>query len=107
MYDSIIDCLKKSGNPVFNRTGSQKHTNMPGWREHVADLYKASRDIRETWLCARPKQGTLFDLHKNAKARCKYAIRLIKINEQRMRRESLARNCPAKIWALSGRKSNI
>ena len=65
---------------------------MPGWKEHVADLYNASRELREMWLGAgKPKQGPLFELHKNAKARCKYAIRYIQNNENIMRKESLAK----------------
>ena len=60
--------------------------------EHVADPYNASRELREIWLGAgKPKQGPLFELHKNAKARCKYAIRYIQNNENIMCKESLAK----------------
>ncbi len=38
----------------------------------------------------KPRQAPIHELHKRTKARCKYAIRLIKSHENVLRRESLA-----------------
>ena len=94
-YEDIVSCLRKAGNSVVNdcsgHASQYKFKCKPGWNDHVADLYAQSRSIFKRWIAdGKPKHGPLFEEHRKARAKCKYAIRFIKSNENALRKESLA-----------------
>ena len=76
---------------------------MPGWNEHVSELYEASRETRKMWLNqGKPRHGPLFEMHNKTRLRVKYAIRYIKNHETQLRREALAKKLadgkPNEFW---------
>lgn len=92
LYDELVSCLISAGEQVCSAR-KQTNFNKPGWSDYVSDLYKASKDTLRLWREAgKPRQGHIYELHRQTKARCKYAIRFIKKNENTLRRESLAKN---------------
>ena len=50
----------------------------------------------------KPRQGQIFELYRQSKSRCKYAIRYIKRHENSLRKESLDRKLvdknPIEFW---------
>lgn len=93
-YDDIVACLKRAEIQVFKHAKSSKSrfVNKPGWSEYVADIYSASKDAFSAWRNAgKPTQGPIHHRYKGTRARCKYAVRFVKKNENSLRRESLAR----------------
>ncbi len=93
-YNSIISCLKKSSDVVFqtNKGRPNINHNKPGWAEYVSECYQIAKNARSVWLRNnKPCQGPIFDMYKNTNAKCKYAIRFIKRNENHLRKEALAK----------------
>ena len=91
-YNTIMSSLVKAGDSIFKKYKGEKF-NRPGWQDHVADLYQASRDARSQWLeVGQPRQGPVFELYKQTKARTKCAIRFIKRHENQLRKEALAKS---------------
>ena len=84
---SLIDSSEKIASSKNNNS-----MHRPGWNDHVADLYEASRETRLLWLSqGKPRHGPIFDIHIRTKLRVTYAIRYIKRNENLLRREALAK----------------
>ena len=91
---------------VFQQAGNGRggnYSNKPGLADYVPDLYKDYRDIGIMWCNAgRPRQGQIFELYRQSKSRCKYAIRYIKRHENSLRKDSLARKLvekkPRELW---------
>ena len=55
-------------------------------------LIYISREVKHMWVNAgKPRQGSVYDLHVKSKAKFMYALRFIKINENILRREALAK----------------
>ena len=91
-YNEILSCLKQASDTVFEQSAPSKFEIKPGWSEYVAELYKMSRATGRMWCnTGKPRQGEIDELHRSAKAKCKYAIRFIKNHANDMRRESLAK----------------
>ena len=93
MYQECLSVLLTAGEQVSRKFSCPDGSfNRPGWNDYVADLYQASRDQYLRWLQAgRPRDGPVAELHFEAKARFKYALRYIKRHENQLRREALAR----------------
>ena len=91
-FCNIIKCLNISSEQICNNNNNRKFVNKPGWSDHVSDLYKYSREIRQLWLDnGKPRQGPLFNEFSRSKVRFKYALRFIQKNETILRKESLAK----------------
>ena len=89
-YQDITSNLSKSSNHMLK--GQKNYKNRPGWSDHVADLYKYTREIRQMWIeNGSSRQGPLFHELLRSKARFKYAKRYIDRNEDLLRKESLAK----------------
>ena len=105
-YIAILASLQDASSSVFQLAGNGRggnYSNKPGWADYVSDLYKESRDIGKMWCNAgKPRQGQIFELYRQSKSRCKYAIRYIKRHENSLRKESLARKLvdknPMEFW---------
>ena len=79
---------KKSAVMVYRR---RKHSNKPGWNDHVADLHKDARECFVMWCNnGKPRQGCIFDLMRQTRSQFKYALGTVKNNENVLRRESVA-----------------
>ena len=107
MYGEIIGCLRHASDSIFNPNNNSDRNsaciNKPGWADYVADLYDDSKTIGKLWCNAgKPRQGQIYNMYRNAKSRCKYAIRFIKRHENTLRRESLAKKLvgrePKEFW---------
>ena len=91
MYNDIVSSLLHAGEQITH-TNKKKYTHKPGWAEYVDDLYDASRETRGMWMNAgKPRQAPISELHVKSKARFKYALRLIRNNENILRKEALAK----------------
>ena len=91
LYHDITKSLIDSGEKIAS-SKNNKSMHRPGWNDHVADLYEASRETRLLWLSqGKPRHGPIFDIHIRTKLRVTYAIRYIKRNENLLRREALAK----------------
>ena len=94
-YNEIVTCLIKSWEQVTPGSTRKQNMNKSGWSVHVAELYKASKDTYKTWASnGKPRNGPIYEMYRSSRAQCKlyiYAIRYIKSNEDRLRRESLAK----------------
>ena len=96
MYGEIIGCLRHASDSIFTPNNNSERNsasmNKPGWADYVADLYDDSKTIGKLWCNAgKPRQGQIYNMYRNDKSRCKYAIRFIKRHENTLRRESLAK----------------
>ena len=65
----------------------------PGWTDYVSDLYDYSKTCGQIWLNENlPRQGIIHENYIRARARFKYAVKYIKKNEDKLRKESMAKN---------------
>ena len=91
-YNNILDSIRKAGSHLYSHK-SENYTQRPGWTEHVAELYKYSKKCRQNWREANePRQGIIHEEYIQSRARFKYALRSITKNEDRMRKEAMAKN---------------
>ena len=99
LFKDITDSLTNASSKIFG-CRDKRNANVPGWTDHVADLYDASREARSLWLShGKPRQGPIYDLHLKSKMNVKYAIRYVKKHEAQLRKDSLAKklsNCNSK-----------
>ena len=98
LYDKLVHCLVRAGKETLSgRTVDGKRFTKPGWNDHVKELYEIWRENFIAWKEAgKPRQGPLFEAHKESKASSKRAIRYIKRHENELRREALARKLVSK-----------
>ena len=93
LYEGIVVCLSKAGQVISadsKKKGGQ--FSKTGWNQFVKEHYNRSREYFIAWKEAgKPRQGPIFEAHKEAKASCKRAIRYIKKHENELRREALGR----------------
>ena len=91
-HENIINSLKKSSNHLHSN-GSKNYIQRPGWTDYVSDLYDYSKTCRQIWLNGnQPRQGIIHENYIRARARFKYAVKYIKKNEDKLRKESMAKN---------------
>ena len=91
-YNKILDSIKKASSHLYCQK-SENFTHKPGWTEYVAELYNFSKTCRRNWREANePRQGIIHEEYIKSRARFKLALRSITRNEDRMRKEAMARN---------------
>ena len=74
-----IVTLLQSSKKLSNRR--RKHSNQPGWNDHVADLHKDARECFVMWCNnGKPRQGWIFDLMHQTRSQFKYALRTVNMN---------------------------
>ena len=100
-YEGLVRVLTEASKKLSNRR--RKHSNQPGWNDHVADLHKDARECFVMWCNnGKPRQGWIFDLMHQTRSQFKYALRTVKNNENVLRKESLANklSCsnPNRFW---------
>ena len=103
LYSDIVNSLIQPGEQIM-QNDKKKYSHKPGWAEYVDDLYDTSREIRQIWINAgKPRQGPVHDQHVKCKSRFKYALRFIKNNENKLRKEALAKKLadlnPKAFWS--------
>ena len=94
-YENLISSIKSADTEAFanERNGRRdKAYNRPGWSDYIDELHQSARECFLLWRdTGKPRQGQIFDLMQQSRARFKYAIRAIKQRENALRRESLAK----------------
>ena len=91
-YNNIINSLMKSSKHLYNNR-SENYTQRPGWTDYVSDLHDYSKTCRQIWMNEnQPRQGIIHENYIRARARFKYAVKYIKKNEEKLRKESMAKN---------------
>ena len=95
-YNNVIAGILKSGKHLGgNRTDNYKI--RPGWTEYVSDLYDYSKQCRRIWLeKEEPEDGDEHDEYVRSRAQFKYALRSISRNEDKLRKESMAKKLSEK-----------
>ena len=95
-YNSILDSLIKAGTHL-TCLRDENYVQKPGWTEYVSELYDYSKTCRQEWRDANePRNGSINDKYIRSRAKFKYALRFISRNEDRMRKEAMARNLSSK-----------
>ena len=90
-YNNINNSLTKASKHLYNKT--KNFVQRPGWTDYVSDLYDYSKSCRQIWLNENlPRQGIIHQNYIKARARFKYAVKYIKKNEDKLRKESMAKN---------------
>ena len=102
-YDDLVKCLKKASDEAFQTPNGRPFSCKPGWNDYVKEIYDKSRQSYLMWSRAgKPRNGPIFDIHKQNKAHCKRAIRYIKAHETALRSEALAQKLshrdPKSFW---------
>ena len=55
-YEGLVGVLIEASKRLSNRR--RKHSNQPGWNDHVADLHKDARECFVMWCNnGKPRQG--------------------------------------------------
>ena len=91
-YTDITGSLTKASTHL-NKESSNNYTHRPGWTEYVSELYDYSKTCRQIWLDANiPRQGIIHENYVKSRARFKYAMKFISKNEQKLRKEAMAKN---------------
>ena len=91
-YSEINNSLTKASSHLYiERT--KNYVPRPGWTEYVSELYDYSKTCRQMWLDSNvPRQGVIHKNYVKARARFKYALNYISKNEQKLRKEAMAKN---------------
>ena len=90
LYENIVKCLIIDGKHFIQ--DKKKRKLRPGWNEYVAELHSEAKEALRNWVAAgKVKYGPEFQHKKATNARFKYAVRYVKINEQMMKSNSMAR----------------
>ena len=77
--------MREASDIVFQNHKTKNSHIKPGWNDYVTEIYQASKDARSVWLDHnKPRQGPIFDTYTRLRAKCKYAIRYIKTNENNL-----------------------
>ena len=89
-FESIKESLINSS--LHCHPGNRKYTPRPGWNDYVSELYDFSREARNMWMDqGKPRQGMVHEIFMKSKRRFKCALNYITKNEDKLRRESLAK----------------
>ena len=83
-----------------------------GWSDYVDELHKSARECFLLWRdTGKPRQGQVFNMMQQSRARFKYAIRAVKQRENALRRESLAKkmtnNSNCAFWKEIKKMNNV
>ena len=82
------------------------------WSDYVDELHKSARECFLLWRdTGKPRQGQVFNMMQQSRARFKYAIRAVKQRENALRRESLAKkmtnNSNCAFWKEIKKMNNV
>ena len=90
-WSLFTQILRSAGRRVFG-VATEKQFVVPGWNEHVKDLYQVSRQAFLTWRSVgSPRFGALAQHMRRARADFKFALRQCRANEAAHRAQALAR----------------
>ena len=91
-YNNILESLKEADTHLSSPK-NDNYTQKPGWTEYVSELYNYSKSCYRNWREANePRHGSIHEQYVKSKARFKFALRFISRNEDRMRKEAMAKN---------------
>ena len=72
-YYCIIESLLRAGSFITKHVNNSHH-QLPGWTEHVAELYDYSKTCHQLWREANePRQGFIHSQYIRSRAKFKYA----------------------------------
>ena len=114
-YENVISAIVSADTEAFAkvRDGRRgKAYNRPGWFDYVDELHKSARECFLLWRdTGKPRQGQVFNMMQQSRARFKYAIRAVKQRENALRRESLAKkmtnNSNCAFWKEIKKMNNV
>ena len=90
-YIGITDSLTKASTHL-NKESANNYTHRTGWTEYVSELYDYSKTCRQIWLDSNvPRQGMIHENYVKSRAHFKYAMKFISKNEQKLRKEAMAK----------------
>ena len=90
-YNEINETLTNASIHLY-KNKSNNYVQRPGWTDYVSELYDYSKTCRQMWLDENsPRQGTTHANYIKARSRFKYAVKYIKKNEDKLRKESMAK----------------
>ena len=91
-YKDTCNTLTKASSDLYNKRANN-YVQRPGWTDYVSELYDYSKICRQMWLDENhPRQGITHENYIKSRSRFKYALKYIKKNEDKLRRESMAKN---------------
>ena len=88
-WKNFSDIILASATAVFG-TSHCKTQFVPGWNNHVKDLYEECRRSFLNWRSAgSPRDGPISFSMRQTRTRFKYNLKICKANEDKMSAESL------------------
>ena len=110
LYDNIIKVLSECSEKLKSDKHNSKTYSIPGWNDSVKDLHEAARDAYLLWKhSGKPRQGVVYDVMKQARAKFKYALRVCKSNKNSIISDKIAESmcvCVQRMTGLSGEIKN-
>ena len=110
LQNNVNSSLINASNHLYSNT-PKNYVQRPGWTDYVSELYDYSKTCRQIWLNENlPRQGIIHENYIRARARFKYAVKYIKKNEDKLRKESMAKNLAnkdtAEFWKDIAKSNN-
>ena len=91
-YSDITNSLTEASSHL-NIDKEKNYVSRPGWTEYVSELYDYSKTCHQKWLDSNgSRQGIIHENYVKSRARFKYALKYISKNEQKIRKEVMAKN---------------
>ena len=89
-YDFLKNCIFSSS-VVFPSSGNcPRIRKLPGWNEYCRDLYRDAGDKFILWkTLGKVRNGVIFEDMKQSRARFRAALKFIRNNELRIRKQNL------------------
>ena len=114
-YGNVISAIVSADTEAFAKVRDGRRGqayNRPGWSDYVDELYKSAREcfllLRDT---GKPRQGQVFNMMQQSRARFIYAIRAVKQRENALRRVPLAKkmtnNSNCAFWKEIKKMNNV
>ena len=115
LYENVISAIVSADTEAFAKERDVrrgKAYNRPGWSDYVDELHKSARECFLLWRdTGKPRQGQVFNMMQQSRARFKYAIRAVKQRGNAVRRESLAEkmtnNSKCAFWKEIKKMNNV
>ena len=90
-WSKFVRAVLQTGHKVFGTKKPWRKT-IPGWNDHVRDLYMRSRDALKHWRrCGSPRHGEDAVAMRTARAAFKHAIRRCRLQEEALRADAISR----------------
>ena len=91
-YMDITGSLTKTNTHLNKKKSANNYQHRPGWTEYVPELYDYSKTCRQIWLDANiPRQCIIHKNYVKSRAHFKYAMKFISKNQQKLRKEAMAK----------------